>query len=199
MILVGKKAPNFHATVVMQDGSIDEKFEFTKNVENHYALLFFYPLDFTFVCPSEIIALSKRAQEFKARSVKPFLISVDSHFSHIAYRNTKIEDGGIGNIDIPMISDISKNISKDFDVLTPGGVALRGTFLIDKAGIVRHQLVNDLPLGRNIDETIRTIDALIHFEIHGEVCPAGWKKGNDAMKPNQEGVASYLKKNSDIL
>ena len=191
--LVTRPAPQFEATAVMEDGSF-------KNVKlsdykGQYVCLYFYPLDFTFVCPSEIIAFHKKANDFKERNVQLLGVSVDSEFSHYAWRNTPVDKGGIGQIDYPLIADKSKNIARDYGVLFNEEVALRGLFLIDKDCVVRHSTINDLPLGRNVDEALRVIDALQYTEQHGEVCPANWKKGEDAMKPTADGVADYLSKN----
>ncbi|MBM3617305.1 MAG: peroxiredoxin, partial [Alphaproteobacteria bacterium] len=158
-----------------------------------------YPLDFTFVCPSEIIAFDNRLHEFHNRGVEVIAVSVDSHFTHLAWKNTPVNNGGIGNVRFPMVADLTKQIARDYDVLTGDSVAFRGTFLIDKHGVVRHQLINDLPLGRNVDEAIRIVDALQFHEEHGEVCPAGWNKGEKGMKANAEGVASYLAENAKAL
>jgi len=163
-----------------------------------YVVLFFYPLDFTFVCPSEIIAFDHKLAEFKERGAEVLGCSVDSHFTHLTWKNTPVEKGGIGNVQYPVISDLTKSIAESYDVLA-GGVALRGLFLIDQEGVVRHQIVNDLPLGRNVDEAIRMLDALQFTEKHGEVCPANWNKGKDGMKPTGEGVASYLKDHASDL
>lgn len=190
--LVTKPAPDFKATAVMENGEFKEVS--LKDFKDQYVLLYFYPLDFTFVCPSEIIAFHKKVGEFKERNVQLLGCSIDSHFSHFAWRNTPVEKGGIGEIDYPLIADVTKNIARDYGVLFDESVALRGLFLIDKAGVVRHSTINDLPLGRNVDEALRVIDALQYTEQHGEVCPANWKKGEDAMKPNAEGVAAYLSK-----
>jgi peroxiredoxin (alkyl hydroperoxide reductase subunit C) len=198
-VLIGKKAPDFTASAVMSDNSINEDFVLSEHIKGKLGLLFFYPLDFTFVCPSEIISFDKKLEEFKKRGVAVIAISVDSAFSHLKYKNTTINEGGIGKVGFPMVSDITKQISRDYDVLHEDAIAYRGTFLIDKNGIVRHQIVNDLPLGRNVDEAIRMVDALVYHEEHGEVCPANWQPGKDAIKPNQEGIADYLKKNSEDL
>lgn len=191
-VLVGKHAPDFTAKAVMPDNTINEAFSLHKYIHNKYAILFFYPLDFTFVCPSEILAFNKKLPEFEERDVKVISVSVDSHFSHLAYKNTSINNGGIGDIKYPMVADLKKTISTDYDVLWDDSIALRGTFLIDKKGMVRHQTVNDLPLGRNVDEMLRLIDALQHHEQHGEVCPANWDSSKKAMKPTSEGVMDYL-------
>jgi peroxiredoxin (alkyl hydroperoxide reductase subunit C) len=190
--LVTKQAPNFTATAVMEDGSFKDIS--LADYKGQNVLLYFYPLDFTFVCPSEIIAFHKAVGEFKERNTQLLGVSIDSQFSHFAWRNTKVEDGGIGQIDYPLIADVTKNIARDYGVLFNESVALRGLFLIDKAGMVRHSTINDLPIGRNVDEALRTIDALQFHEEHGEVCPANWKKGEEGMKPTAEGVASYLGK-----
>ncbi len=181
------------ATAVMPDGSFNEKFQLS-DYEGKYVLLYFYPLDFTFVCPSEILAFDKRLEEFKSRDCEVIGVSVDSHFTHWAWRNTPIEKGGIGNIRYPLVSDLTKKISKDYGVLINDAVALRGLFIMDKNLIVRHMLVNDLPIGRSVDEALRVLDAIQYHEEHGEVCPANWKKGEKAMKPDAQGVAEYLSK-----
>lgn len=198
-VLVGKKAPDFTTAAVMPSNEINEEFNLHSYLNGKIGVLFFYPLDFTFVCPSEIIAFSNRLKEFQDRGAEVIGVSVDSKFSHLAWKNTAINDGGIGQIQYPLVADLSKNIARDYDVLLNDEVALRGTFLIDQDGVVRHQLVNDLPLGRNIDEAIRMVDALKFFQENGEVCPAGWNKGKDGMKADKEGVASYLAGNADKL
>jgi peroxiredoxin (alkyl hydroperoxide reductase subunit C) len=199
-VLVGRKAPDFTANAVLGDGSIVNDFNLANNIEGKYAVLFFYPLDFTFVCPSELIAFDHRLDEFKKRGVEVIGISIDSHFTHNAWRNTAINDGGIGQVGYPLVADINHSICQAYDVEHPeAGVAFRGSFLIDKAGNVRHQVVNDLPLGRNIDEMLRMIDALQFTEEHGEVCPAGWKEGDKGMTATPDGVASYLADNADNL
>lgn len=189
--LIQKPAPDFSAEAVLHNGDFQE-ITLSSFRDKSYVALFFYPLDFTFVCPSEIIAFSKRAAAFSERNTQILGISVDSKFSHHAWRSTPVEKGGIGNINFPLISDITKEISRDYGVLVNDAVALRGTFIIDKAGIVRHATLNDLPLGRNVDETLRLVDALQYTEKHGEVCPAGWHKGQKAMAPHASGVAEYL-------
>ena len=161
-----------------------------------YVVLFFYPLDFTFVCPSEIIAFSKKQAEFVAKGAQVIGVSVDSQFSHFAWRNTEPKDGGIGPVEYPLVADISKTIARDYGILFDESVALRGTFLIDKEGVVRNAVINDLPLGRSIDEALRMVDALAFHEEHGEVCPANWKEGAEGMKPDADGVAEYLAKNA---
>ncbi len=198
-MLVTNPAPDFTATAVLADGSIVEDFNLMKNLGEKGAVLFFYPLDFTFVCPSEIIAFSHRIEEFTSRGVNVIGVSVDSQFSHFAWRETPVEKGGIGKVKFPLVADLSKQISKDYDVLFGGSVALRGSFLIDADGTVRHSVVNDLPLGRNIDEMIRMVDTMIFTNEHGEVCPAGWQKGDEGMKADTEGVADYLAKHESEL
>jgi peroxiredoxin 2/4 len=193
-VLVGKQAPDFTAKAVMPDNSINENFNLKSYLKGKYGVVFFWPLDFTFVCPSEIIAFHNRIKEFKDRGTEVVGISVDSHFTHLAWKNTPVEKGGIGNVQYPLVADLTKQIARDYDVLLGDAVAFRGTFLIDKDFKVRHQIVNDLPLGRNIDEAIRMVDALKFHEEHGEVCPAGWNKGSEGMKADAEGVAGYLKK-----
>lgn len=191
-VLVGKKAPEINAPAVMADGSINESFSLS-DYQGKYVVLFFYPLDFTFVCPTELIAFSHRIDEFEKRDVQVLGCSIDSQFTHLAWRNTPVDNGGIGPVKYPLIADIKHQICRDYDVeLDPAGVALRGSFLIDREGGVRHQVVNDLPLGRNIDEMLRMVDALQFHEKHGEVCPAGWKKGDQGMVADGKGVASYL-------
>lgn len=196
---VAKSAPDFTAKAIMPDNSINEAFHFKNYIQGSKAVLFFYPLNFTFVCPSEIIAFNNKLGEFTSRNTKVVAVSVDSHFSHLAWKNTPYHKGGIGNIQIPMVSDLNKNISRLYHVLHDDSISLRGTYLIDEQGIIRHLLINDLPLGRNIDETIRMIDALDYHNEHGEVCPAGWVKGEDGMTPSQKGVADYLASNAENL
>jgi len=191
-MLVTKKAPDFTATAVLADGSIVGDFNLYENFGENGTVLFFYPLDFTFVCPSEIIAFSHRIEEFKSRGINVIGVSVDSQFSHFAWRETPVNSGGIGRVAYPLVADLSKQISRDFDVLLNDTVALRGSFLIDKDGTVRHAVINDLPLGRNIDEMIRMVDTMLFTNEHGEVCPAGWTKGDEGMKASTEGVAEYL-------
>jgi peroxiredoxin (alkyl hydroperoxide reductase subunit C) len=192
MCLVTKEAPDFEADAVMANNSF-EKISL-KSLRGKYVLMFFYPLDFTFVCPSEILAFNRQVDALQKRNCQLIGISVDSVYTHLAWKNTPVNQGGIGNIDFPLVSDMSKKISNDYGVLLEDGVSLRGLFLIDKGGIVRHQLINDLPLGRDVDEAIRVVDALQFTEEHGEVCPANWRPGDDAMKPTPEGVAEYLTK-----
>ncbi len=199
-VLVGRKAPDFTANAVMGDGTITNNFNLAKAVEGKYAVVFFYPLDFTFVCPSELIAFDHRLEEFKKRNVEVIGVSIDSHYTHNAWRNTAINDGGIGQVGYPLVADINHAICQAYDVEHPAaGVAFRASFLVDREGMVRHQVVNDLPLGRNIDEMLRMIDALQFNEEHGEVCPAGWNKGDKGMKADTKGVAEYLAENADKL
>jgi len=198
-MLVTKKAPDFTATAVLADGQIVDGFNLMENLGEKGAVLFFYPLDFTFVCPSEIIAFSHRAKEFRDRGVNVIGVSVDSQFSHFAWRETPVAEGGIGRVDFPLVADLSKQIARDYDVLLDEAVALRGSFLIDADGTVRHAVINDLPLGRNIDEMIRMVDTMLFTNEHGEVCPAGWVKGDEGMKADTEGVAEYLAKHEGDL
>lgn len=198
-VLVGKKAPEFTAAAVMADGSINPRFSMT-DYAGKYVVLFFYPLDFTFVCPTELIAFSRRIQEFEERGVQVIGCSIDSQYTHVAWRNTPVAEGGIGPVAYPLVADVKHEICRAYDVeFDEAGVAFRGSFLIDCGGIVRHQVVNDLPLGRNVDEMLRMIDALQFTEKHGEVCPAGWNKGDKGMKADKEGVASYLAEEADKL
>ena len=191
-VLVSKKAPDFTSAAVLADGSIKSDFKLS-DFKGKYVVLFFYPLDFTFVCPTELIAFSRRIKEFEHRDVQVIGCSVDSQYTHVAWRNTPVEQGGIGAITYPLVADVKHEICRAYDVeFDAAGVAFRGSFLIDRDGIVRHQVVNDLPLGRNVDEMLRMVDALQFTEKHGEVCPAGWTQGDKGMKPNREGVASYL-------
>jgi peroxiredoxin (alkyl hydroperoxide reductase subunit C) len=199
-VLVGRPAPDFCAPAVLGTGEIVEKFCFLETIKGKPAVLFFYPLDFTFVCPTELIAFDKRLDAFKERNVEVVGVSIDSHYTHNAWRNTPVNQGGIGPVHYTLVADMTHNIARAYDVETPdGAVAFRGSFLIDKQGIVRHQVVNDLPLGRNIDEMLRMVDAVLFNEQHGEVCPAGWHKGATAMKGTPDGVASYLAGHSNEL
>jgi|TARA_B100001250_G_C19753112_1_gene768770 peroxiredoxin (alkyl hydroperoxide reductase subunit C) len=197
-ISVCSEAPNFKAAAVMPDGEINEEFQLS-DYKGQYVLLFFYPLDFTFVCPSEIIAHNNRLESFKERNTQIIGVSIDSQFSHYAWRNTPVENGGIGPVGFPLVADINHDIVNAFGIPHPDGVALRASFLIDQAGIIQHSTVNNLPLGRNVDEALRLIDALQFTEEHGEVCPAGWQKGDEGMKDTQEGVSEYLSNNSSKL
>lgn len=192
--LVTQPAPDFTANAVLPDNSFGTVT--LSALKGKYVVLFFYPLDFTFVCPSEILAFNKKVADFKAKNCELIGVSVDSRFTHLAWKNTAIENGGIGNIQYPLVEDLNKEIAKSYGILFGGSVALRGLFLIDKKGVVRHSVINDLPLGRNVDEALRMLDALDFVETHGEVCPANWKQGEEAMKPTAEGVASYLAKHS---
>ena len=197
-VLVGKTAPDFTASAVLGDNTINDKFKLSE-LKGKYICLFFYPLDFTFVCPTELVAFNHRLEEFKKRNCEVIAISVDSKFSHLAWKNTPEANGGVGQLGYPMVSDLTKTIARDYDVLLDAGIALRGTFLIDRNFVVRHQIVNDLPLGRNIDEALRMVDTLQHVEQHGEVCPAGWNKGKVAMKANAAGVSGFLKEHGKSL
>lgn len=190
--IVTKPAPDFTAQAVMPENSIGELK--LSAYRGKYVVLFFYPLDFTFVCPSEIIAFDKKLDVFKEKGCEVIGVSVDSQFTHLAWKNTPRDKGGLGNIRFPLVADLDKNIARSYGVLFNDSVALRGLFLIDQKGIVRHCVINDLPIGRNVDEAIRTLDALQFHEKHGEVCPANWKPGEDAMKPTADGVATYLAK-----
>lgn len=197
-VLVGKQAPDFTATAVYGNNEIKELT--LSSFQGKYVVLFFYPLDFTFVCPSELIAFDHRLADFKQRNVEVIGVSIDSQFTHLAWKNTPIEKGGIGQVGYPMVADIKHQICRDYDVeFDAAGVAFRGSFLIDRKGVVRHQVVNDLPLGRDVDEMLRVVDALQFTEEHGEVCPAGWKKGAKGMNASPEGVAKYLAENASGL
>ena len=199
-VLVGREAPDFTAAAVLGNGEIVNDFNFKEATKGKKAVVFFYPLDFTFVCPSELIAFDHRLEEFKKRGVEVIGVSIDSHFSHNAWRNTPINEGGIGPVGYTLVADVKHEICQAFDVEHPeAGVAFRGSFLIDEEGNVRHQVVNDLPLGRNIDEMIRMVDALAFHQEHGEVCPAGWKEGDKGMNASPEGVAKYLSEEADNL
>ena len=193
--LTGRKAPDFTATAVMPNNEFNENFSLS-SLKGKYVCLFFYPLDFTFVCPSEIIAFDKKLAEFKERNCEVVGVSIDSHFTHLAWKNTELNKGGIGNVQYPLVADLDKKISKNYGVLLNDAIALRGLFLIDKEGTIQHSLVNNLPLGRNVDEAVRILDALQHTEEHGEVCPANWNKGAAAMTPTATGVADYLGKHA---
>ena len=192
-VLVGKHAPDFKAKVVFGN---ETKTISLSDYKNKYVVLFFYPLDFTFVCPTEMHAFQEKLSEFKSRNVELLGCSVDSDHAHIAWLNTPKDKGGIQGIEYGIISDLGGQIAKDYDVLSDGNVAYRAVFLIDKSGIVRHQLVNDLPLGRSVEEVLRTVDALQHVEQNGEVCPANWMKGKTAMKATRESVSTYLTQNT---
>lgn len=199
-VLVGRPAPDFTASAVLGSGEIVDEFNLASSTKGKYAVVFFYPLDFTFVCPSELIAFDHRLKEFTDRGVEVIGVSIDSHFSHNAWRNTPVNNGGIGQVGYTLVADMKHEICQAYDVEHPeAGVAFRGTFLIDKEGMVRHQVVNDLPLGRNVDELLRMVDALQFHEEHGEVCPAGWNKGDKGMDASPDGVAAYLSENADSL
>ncbi|AKU13099.1 peroxiredoxin [Azoarcus sp. CIB] len=197
-VLVGKKAPDFTASAVLGNNEITN-ITFSQVTKGKYAVVFFYPLDFTFVCPSELIAFDHRLDEFKQRGVEVLGVSIDSQFTHLAWKNTPVNNGGIGQVQYTLVADVKHEICRAYDVEAEGGVAFRGSFLIDKNGVVRHQVVNDLPLGRNIDEMIRMVDALQFTEEHGEVCPAGWNKGKAGMKASTSGVAEYLAEHAKEL
>ena len=198
-VLVGKQAPDFTASAVMGNNEIRD-YTLSAETKGKYTVIFFYPLDFTFVCPSELIAFDHRLPEFKERGVEVIGVSIDSQFTHLAWKNTPVNNGGIGQVQYPLIADVKHEICRAFDVeFGPAGVAFRGSFLIDKNGTVRHQVVNDLPLGRNVDEMLRMVDALQFTEQHGEVCPAGWNKGDKGMKADAAGVAAYLSESADKL
>ena len=198
-VLVGQKAPDFTAAAVLGDGQIVNDYSFSQATAGKYALVFFYPLDFTFVCPSELIALDHRIDAFKALNVEVIGVSIDSHFTHNAWRNTPVDNGGIGQVNYTLVADMTHAICKAYDVESAGGVAFRGAFIIDQNGDVRSQIINDLQLGRNMDELIRLFEALQYHEEHGEVCPAGWSKGDKGMDASPEGVAAYLSAESDKL
>lgn len=195
MSLVTRPAPDFTATAVLADNSFQADFRLA-GLRGSYVVLFFYPLDFTFVCPSEIIAFDRALDRFTARQAQVVGVSVDSHFTHLAWKNTPVAQGGIGPVRFPLVADLTKDIARSYGVLLDGGIALRGLFLIDRDGIVRHELVNDLPLGRNVEEALRLLEALQFTERHGEVCPANWRQGEEAMRPTAEGVATYLAKHA---
>jgi peroxiredoxin (alkyl hydroperoxide reductase subunit C) len=197
-VLVTKQAPDFTAAAVLADGTIVEDFKLS-NLKGSKIVLFFYPLDFTFVCPSEILAHNSRVDAFDSKGVKVVGISIDSQFTHNAWRNTNTKDGGLGSIDFPLVADTNHSIMQSYGIEHPNGVALRASFLIDENFDVRHQVVNDLPLGRNVDEMLRMVDALNFHNENGEVCPAGWNKGDEGMKDTPEGVAEYLANNADNL
>lgn len=199
-VLVGRPAPDFTAAAVTGSGEIVGDFNLSEVIKGKKAVVFFYPLDFTFVCPSELIAFDHRYADFQSRGVEVIGVSIDSQFSHNAWRNTDINDGGIGPVKYTLVADVKHEICQAYDVEHPeDGIAFRGSFLIDENGLVRHQVVNDLPLGRNIDEMLRMIDALAFHQDHGEVCPAGWNQGDNGMKDTADGVAAYLSENADKL
>jgi peroxiredoxin 2/4 len=199
-VLVGKPAPDFTSGAVLGNGEIVDEFSLSATIKGKKAVVFFYPLDFTFVCPSELIAFDHRIEEFQKRGVEVIGVSIDSVFTHNAWRNTPVNEGGIGAVRYPLVADMKHEICQAYDVeFDAAGVAFRGSFLIDEDGVVRHQVVNDLPLGRNIDEMLRMIDALSFHQQHGEVCPAGWTEGDKGMDASAKGVASYLAENADAL
>lgn len=204
-VLVGKPAPDFTAATVLPDNKIDKSFNLKKYLGGKEGVVFFYPKDFTFVCPSEIIAFNNKLKEFEARGVKVIGISTDSAETHLKWKQTEVNKGGIGNVQFPLVGDEDTKISKAYDVIVEGkkvdgqSIAYRGTFLINKKGIVVHQIINDLPLGRSVADTLRLVDALQYTDEHGEVCPANWQKGEEAMAPSAEGVAKYLAKNAKKL
>ena len=199
-VLVGRSAPDFTAAAVTGSGEIVDSFNLSEAISGKKAVIFFYPLDFTFVCPSELIAFDHRYEEFQSRGVEVIGVSIDSQFSHNAWRNTAVNDGGIGPVRYTLVADVKHEICQAYNVEHPSdGVALRGSFLIDEQGMVRHQVVNDLPLGRNVDEMLRMVDALSFHEEHGEVCPAGWNRGDQGMKDTTVGVAEYLSENAAAL
>lgn len=197
-VLVSKAAPDFIAPAVMPNGTIEENFSLS-SLKGKYVVLFFYPLDFTFVCPTEILAHDKRIEKFNEKGVEVVGVSIDSQFTHFAWRSTSLDDGGIGSVRFPLVADIKHDITRAYGIEHPDGVAMRASFLIDREGIVQHQVVNNLPLGRDVDEMLRMVDALQFFEENGEVCPAGWKKGEIGMRPTAEGVAAYLSSESEKL
>jgi peroxiredoxin (alkyl hydroperoxide reductase subunit C) len=197
-VLVAKQAPDFTAAAVLPDGTITEQFTLS-DLKGKYVVLFFWPLDFTFVCPSEIIAHDHRIERFKDLGVEVVGVSIDSQFTHYAWRNTPVEKGGIGPVRFPMVADVNHEITRAYGVEHPNGVALRASFLIDREGIVQHQVINNLPLGRDVDEMLRLVEALQFTEEYGEVCPAGWRKGQKGMKATSAGVAEYLAQNAEIL
>ena len=198
-VLVGKPAPDFDVAAVLGTGEIVDSYKRSEAMAGKYGLVFFYPLDFTFVCPSELIALDHRMDKFRELGVEVVAVSIDSQFTHNAWRNTSVKDGGIGAVTYTMAADINHDICRAYDVESAGGVAFRGAFLIDAQGIVRAQLINDLPLGHNIDELIRLVDALQFTDEHGEVCAAGWNKGDKGMNASPDGVAAYLSENAEAL
>ncbi|MGC6415492.1 MAG: peroxiredoxin [Bradymonadia bacterium] len=205
-VLVGRKAPNFTTQAVKANGEIVDDYNFKAARDGKYAVVFFYPMDFTFVCPSEIIAMANRTEKLQELGCEVVGISIDSHWTHNAWRNTSVNDGGIGAVPFTLAADMSRKISKDYGILSKGGdsyypkgVSMRATFVIDQAGIVRHQVVNDEPLGRNMDDVVRLVEALQFFEQNGQVCPAGWKSGDAGMTNTPDGVAAYLSENAGDL
>ena len=205
-VLVGKKAPDFTTQAVLSDGTVVEDFNLNSKISGKYGVVFFYPLDFTFVCPSELISMHNRTEKLSALGAEVIAVSIDSHWTHLAWRNTPVDKGGIGHVNYTLAADMNHAICSAYGIESdggdshyPAGTAMRATFIIDQNGIVRHQVVNDEPLGRNMDEVVRIIEALQFFEEHGQVCPAGWNKGDDGMVNTPEGVASYLGANAEKL
>ncbi len=198
-VLVGKPVPDFTAPAVLGNGEIVDEYNLTDSIKGKKAVIFFYPLDFTFVCPSELLAFDSRYEQFQKRGVEVIGVSIDSHFSHNAWRNTPVNEGGIGPVKYTLVADMTHAICKAFDVESKDGMAFRGSFLVDEESVVRHQVVNDLPLGRNIDEMLRMVDALAFHQEHGEVCPAGWQDGDKGMTASPDGVAAYLSENAGKL
>ena len=205
-VLVGHKAPDFTTQAVLEDGTLVDDFNLAKRLDGKYGVVFFYPLDFTFVCPSELIAMDHRMEKLSALGVEVVGVSIDSHHTHNAWRNTKLEDGGVGPLRYPLAADMNHSIAQAYGIQSnggdsyyPAGVAMRATFVIDQKGIVRHQVVNDEPVGRNMDEVIRIVEAIQFFEAHGQVCPAGWNQGDAGMTTSADGVASYLAEHADDL
>lgn len=205
-VLVGKKAPDFTTQAVLADGSIVDNFNLCNTISGKYGVVFFYPMDFTFVCPSELISMSNRIETLKELGTEVVGVSIDSHHTHNAWRNTEVNDGGIGKVKYPLVADMDHSIAQAYGIQSdsvdsyyPSGVAMRATFVIDQKGIVRHQVVNDEPLGRNMDEVVRIVEALQFFEKNGQVCPAGWNKGDSGIVNTPEGVASYLSDNAEKL
>lgn len=199
MIFVGRRAPDFAAHAVLADGSIVDDFNLFEEIKGRFGILFFYPMDFTFVCPSELLALNNRVDKLEELGAKVIAVSVDSSYTHFAFRNTSVEDGGIGPVRFPMVADVDHRIATEYGIQSDGGesmyisgVAMRATFIIDPKGIVRHQTINDEPVGRNMDEMVRIIQALQHHSEYGQVCPAGWNKGDEGIAPNQPGVSKFL-------
>jgi len=197
-MLVTKKAPDFTAKAVLGNNEVVD-FNLHSNLGEKGAVLFFYPFDFTFVCPTELVAFDNRNEEFKKRGINVIAVSIDSHHTHLAWKNTAVDNGGVGALSYPMVADVTKDIARAYDVLLDEGMALRGSFLIDSDGTVRHAVINDLPLGRNIDEMLRMVDTMLYTNLHGEVCPAGWTEGKQAMKADKDGVATYLAANAGKL
>ena len=191
--LIAKEAPDFTASAVMEDDRVESRFTLS-SLRGKYVILFFYPLDFTFVCPSEILAFDEKLKEFKSRDAEVVGVSIDSVYTHLAWKRTPVDQGGIGSIRYPLVSDLKRDIARSYGVLTDDEVALRGLFLIDRQGIIRHAVLNDLPLGRSVSEALRMLDALRFHDEHGQVCPANWQKGEEGMKPTRQGVVDYLSK-----